>query len=134
MQRTLFIIKPDAVKANAIGAILTAAEQQHGFQIAELKMLSLSSDMVAEFYAEHVERSFFGELAAFMTSGPVVVGVFARDDAVVGWREAMGHTDPKKADAGSLRAKYGASIESNALHGSDSLESAKREIGIFFPA
>jgi nucleoside-diphosphate kinase len=128
---TFSIIKPNAVKKNAIGDIITHFEK-NGLKIAACKMTVLSKEKCEIFYAEHKERPFFGELVNFMTSGPVVLMVLSGENAVLKNRELMGATDPKKAEAGTIRAKYGDSVGENAVHGSDSLESAKREIALFF--
>lgn len=132
MERTLSIIKPDAVRKNLIGRILSR------FEVAGLKMLAgklvhLSEKEAAQFYAVHKERPFFGELVAFITSGPVFVSALEGPDAVALNRRLMGATDPKKADPGTIRADYADSIGENAVHGSDSLENARIEVAFFFP-
>ena len=131
IERTLSIIKPDAVGKNAIGAIFSRFEAA-GLVIVATKMKHLSQAEAEGFYAEHRERGFFGDLVAFMISGPVVVSVLEGENAVLQHRNLMGATDPKKADAGTIRADFAASIDENAVHGSDSAESAAREIGYFF--
>lgn len=128
---TFSIIKPNAVKKNAMGDIINHFEK-NGLHIAAAKLGMLSKDKCELFYAEHKERPFFGELVSFMTSGPVMLMVLSGEGAVLKNRELMGATDPKKAAAGTIRAKHGDSMGENAVHGSDSLESAKREIAIFF--
>jgi nucleoside-diphosphate kinase len=133
LERTFFIIKPDAVEKNNSGAILAKIEES-GFKILGLKRLQLSKAVAEGFYAVHRERGFFGELVTFMTRSPVVVGVLEKDDAVKGWRDLMGATDPAKADAGTIRKLFGSNVGENATHGSDSLENAKIEIAYFFPA
>lgn len=131
VERTLSIIKPDAVGKNVIGEIVTRFEQA-GLRIVAAKMLKLSENVAGGFYAEHRERPFYGDLVAFMTSGPVVVQVLEGEDAVARNRELMGATNPQEAAAGTIRADFAQSIDANAVHGSDSPESAAREIGYFF--
>ena len=131
MERTLSILKPDAVANHHIGAILTRFEKAH-LKIVGMKMIHLSKKQAEAFYAVHKERSFFGELVAFMISGPVVALILEGPNAVLKNRELMGHTDPKKADKGTIRADFAASIDANAVHGSDALETAKEEIAFFF--
>ncbi len=131
MERTFSIIKPNAVKKNAIGDIVKHFEE-NGLRIAAMKLALLSKEKCELFYAEHKERPFFGELVSFMTSGPVVLMCLQGEGAVLKNRDLMGATDPKKANPGTIRAKHGDSIGENAVHGSDSLESAKRELAIFF--
>lgn len=133
LERTLSIIKPDAVGNNHIGAIQTRFEAA-GLRIIALRMRHLSRAEAGGFYAEHEGRPFFEDLVAFMTSGPVVVQVLEGEDAVAVNRRLMGATDPKKADAGTIRADFASSIDANAVHGSDSAESAAREIAYFFSA
>lgn len=132
IERTFSIIKPDAVKANNIGQILAVFEAAE-LKIVGLKMIDISRAQAEEFYAIHRERPFFGELVEFMTSGPVVISVLEGENAVSENRRLMGATDPKKADRGTIRARFAKGIEANAVHGSDSLENAKTEIGLFFP-
>jgi nucleoside-diphosphate kinase len=131
MERTLSIIKPDAVKNRHIGAIIARFEQE-GLRIAAAKKIQLSRAAAEGFYAEHRERKFFGELVEFMTSGPVVVMVLEGENAIVRNREIMGATDPAKAAEGTLRKLYAASVGENAVHGSDSPASAQREVAYFF--
>jgi nucleoside-diphosphate kinase len=133
VERTFFIIKPDAVEKRYAGKILARIEES-GFQIVALKRVQLSKAVAEGFYAVHKARPFFGELVQFMTRSPVFVGVLEKDDAVAGWRTLMGATDPKKADAGTIRKEFGQDVGENATHGSDSLENAKIEIAYFFPA
>lgn len=130
-QRTLSIIKPDAVGGNHIGAIYDRFEKA-GLKIVAAKMKHLSQADAEGFYAEHKERPFFADLVGFMTSGPVVVSVLEGEDAVAKHRGIMGATNPKEADAGTIRADFADSIDENAVHGSDSPESAAREINYFF--
>ncbi|MFZ5560697.1 MAG: nucleoside-diphosphate kinase [Pseudomonadota bacterium] len=133
IERTLSIIKPDAVGKNVIGAIYTRFEKA-GLRIVAAKMKHLSRSEAEGFYAEHRERGFFGDLVSFMTSGPVVVSVLEGENAVQLHRNLMGATDPKKAEAGTLRADFAVSIDENAVHGSDSAAAAAREIAYFFSA
>lgn len=130
-ERTFSIIKPNAVKKNAIGDIIHTFES-NGLKIAAAKLTLLSKEKCELFYAEHKERPFFGELVTFMTSGPVLLMCLVGDNAVAKNREIMGATDPKKASAGTIRAKHGDSMGENAVHGSDSPVSAERELAIFF--
>ncbi|MEH6516294.1 MAG: nucleoside-diphosphate kinase [Halioglobus sp.] len=133
VERTLSIIKPDAVGKNVVGKIYSRFET-NGLQIVGSKMLRLSDEVAGGFYAEHSERPFFPALIEFMTSGPVVVQVLEGEGAVAKNRELMGATNPKDADAGTIRADFAESIDANAVHGSDSTESAAREIAYFFHA
>lgn len=131
MERTLSIIKPDAVQKNAIGKIIDRFES-NGLKIAAMRKLQLSEKNAQDFYAIHKERPFFKDLVSFMISGPVVVMVLEGENAVKKNRELMGDTDPKKAAKGTIRADFAESIDANAVHGSDSLENAKNEIAFFF--
>ncbi|MBA1241694.1 MULTISPECIES: nucleoside-diphosphate kinase [Pseudomonas] len=133
VQRTFSIIKPDAVAKNVIGKITTRFEDA-GLRVVASKLKQLSKAEAEGFYAEHKERGFFGDLVAFMTSGPVVVQVLEGENAIARNRELMGATDPKKADAGTIRADFADSIDANAVHGSDSEAAAAREIAYFFAA
>ncbi|NMT64881.1 nucleoside-diphosphate kinase [Marinobacter orientalis] len=130
-ERTLSIIKPDAVAKNVIGEIYTRFEKA-GLAIVAAKMMHLTQEQAEGFYAEHKERPFFNDLVAFMTSGPVVVQVLEGEDAIVKNRDLMGATNPKEAEAGTIRADFASSIDANAVHGSDSAASAEREIAYFF--
>jgi nucleoside-diphosphate kinase len=132
MERTLAIIKPDAVAAKKAGRIIQRIEDA-GFQIRAMRMLHLSAREAEGFYAVHRERPFFGSLTKFMSQGPVVVLALEAPDAIKKWRTLMGATDPAKADAGTLRREFGTSIENNATHGSDAPETAAFEVGYFFP-
>ena len=132
-QRTLAIIKPDAVAKGAIGRIIAKIEQA-GFTIVAAKLLRMSSDDAAGFYAVHRERPFFKSLCAFMTQGPCMPMVLEADNAIQRWRDLMGATDPAKAAAGTIRKEFAASIEANAVHGSDAPETAATEIAYFFSA
>ncbi len=131
VERTLSIIKPDAVGKNIIGKIYSRFEKQ-GLKIVAARMLRLSRAEAEGFYAVHRERPFFNDLVEFMTSGPVMVQVLEGDNAIQVNRELMGATDPKKAAKGTLRADFAQSINFNAVHGSDSLETAAMEIAYFF--
>ena len=131
MEQTLSIIKPDAVAKNVIGKIVDRFET-NGLRIAAMKRLQLNAADAGAFYAVHAERPFFGELVEFMTSGPIVVMVLEGENALAKNRELMGATNPKEADAGTIRADFAESIDANAVHGSDSLENAKLEINFFF--
>lgn len=132
-ERTLSIIKPDAVGKNVIGKIYSRFEDA-GLQIVAAKMLQLSQEQAEGFYAEHKERPFFKDLVGFMTSGPVVVQVLEGANAVGKNRDLMGATNPQEAEAGTIRADFASSIDANAVHGSDSAASAEREIAYFFQA
>ena len=131
LQRTLSIIKPDGVAQGNLGNILNRFEEKE-FRIKALKMLRLSSRQAAGFYAVHRERSFFADLVGYMSSGAVVVVVLEAPEVVARLRELMGATDPEQAAEGTLRKLYATSIEKNAVHGSDSEESARKEIRYFF--
>ena len=131
LERTLCIIKPDAVEKRKTGAILQCIEEG-GFRVCALEMKSLSRRDAEGFYDIHRARPFFGELVQFMTRSPVVVAVLERENAVGAWRDLMGATDPGKAAAGTIRKQFGSNVGENATHGSDSLENAKREIAYFF--
>jgi nucleoside-diphosphate kinase len=130
-ERTLSIVKPDAVAAGKLGPILEQIEAA-GLRIVALRMCQLTEREAQGFYAVHRERPFFGDLVRFMTSGPVVVGVLEADDAVGRYRKLLGATDPAKADPGSLRKRFGTNIERNAVHGSDGPDTARTEIAYFF--
>ncbi|MET4694908.1 nucleoside-diphosphate kinase [Endozoicomonas lisbonensis] len=131
VERTLSIIKPDAVAKNVIGKIYKRFEKA-GLNIVGSRMIHLSQEKAEGFYAEHKERPFFPDLVAFMTSGPVVVSVLEGDNAVVLHRELMGATNPAEAAPGTIRADFAQTIDENAVHGSDSPTSAAREIAYFF--
>jgi nucleoside-diphosphate kinase len=128
---TFSIIKPNAMKKNAIGAIINKFES-NGLKIAAAKMTQLTKQQCEEFYAEHKERPFFGELVSFMTSGPVLLMALSGENAIAKNREVMGATNPADAEAGTIRKEFGDSVGENAVHGSDSPESAQRELGLFF--
>lgn len=131
LERTLSIIKPDAVAKNVIGEIVSRFESA-GLRIVAQKMLHLDQAKAGGFYAEHAGRPFYNDLVAFMTSGPVVVQVLEGENAILRNRELMGATNPKEAAAGTIRADFASSIDANAVHGSDSAGSAAREISYFF--
>ncbi|GIU78836.1 MAG: nucleoside diphosphate kinase [Bryobacteraceae bacterium] len=131
VERTLAIIKPDAVAAGNAGRIISMIEEA-GFRILAMRMQKLTRAEAEGFYAVHRGKSFFEELVAFMTEGPVVLMALEREDAIAKWREVMGATDPKKAAPGTVRALYGTDIGRNASHGSDAPETAAFEVGWFF--
>ncbi len=131
VERTFSIVKPDAVAKNHIGEIYGRFES-NGLRIVAAKMMQLSKEKAEGFYAEHSERPFFNDLVAFMTSGPVIVQVLEGEGAVLKNRDLMGATNPAEADAGTIRADFATSIDENAVHGSDAVESAAREIAYFF--
>jgi nucleoside-diphosphate kinase len=133
VERTLSIIKPDAVAKNVIGKIYSRFET-NGLRIVAAEMRQLSRAEAEGFYAVHRGRPFFDDLVAFMTSGPVMIQVLEGENAIVKNRDLMGATDPKKAAAGTIRADFATSIDANAVHGSDAVETAKTEIAYFFPA
>jgi len=133
IERTLGIIKPDAVKRNLVGDIIRLAEHE-GLRVVALKMLHLSKSQAQGFYEVHKEKPFFDSLTNFMSESPVVVIVFKGDEAIATWRKVMGATNPDQAEEGSIRQLYGQSLERNSVHGSDSRESASFEIGYFFSA
>lgn len=131
IDRTLSIIKPDAVAKNIIGEIVSRFEK-NGLRVVASKMMQLSKIQAEGFYAEHKARPFFNDLVAFMTSGPVLVQVLEGENAVLKNRDLMGATNPQEADVGTIRADFANSIDENAVHGSDTAESASREIAYFF--
>jgi nucleoside-diphosphate kinase len=133
IQRTLSIVKPDAVEKGVGGEILGRIEAS-GLRVIALKMLHLTEQQARGFYAVHKERPFYGSLVNFMTSGPVIVSVLEGEDAIARYRKLMGATNPAEADAGTLRADFAADIERNAVHGSDAPETARIEIAYFFNA
>ena len=130
-QRTLSIVKPDAVAKRKIGEILARAEAA-GLSIAAGKLVHLSREDAARFYIVHKERPFYADLCAFMSSGPVFVSVLQGEDAITKWRDTMGATDPAKAAAGTVRRDFGTNVERNATHGSDAPDTARWEIAFFF--
>jgi len=131
-ERTLAIIKPDAVAARHSGRIIQRIEES-GFTIRAMRLVNLSQKEAEGFYAVHRERPFFGSLTRFMSSGPAIVMALEAPDAIKKWRTLMGATDPAKADANTLRKDFGTSIENNATHGSDAPDTAAFELGYFFP-
>jgi nucleoside-diphosphate kinase len=131
MQRTFAIIKPDAVRAGSMGAILARTESA-GFRVVAARLIHMSKAEAEGFYHVHRERPFFGGLTDFMSSGPCLVLCLEAPDAIKKWRDLMGATDPAKAAAGTLRQEFGASIDNNATHGSDAPETAAFELGYFF--
>jgi nucleoside-diphosphate kinase len=133
LERTLSIIKPDAVAKNVIGQIYARFEGA-GLRIVAAKMAHLSRAEAEAFYAVHKARPFFNDLVSFMTSGPVVIQVLEGEDAIARNRQLMGATDPKKAERGSIRADFADSIDANAVHGSDGPDTARTEVAFFFPA
>lgn len=133
LERTFAIIKPDAVAAGHSGAMLTAI-QQNGFRIAAMKLMKLNESQASGFYHVHKERPFFGDLIRFMTEGPIVAMILEKEGAIQAWRDLMGTTNPADAAEGTLRKRFGTSIERNASHGSDAPETAEFETGYFFNA
>lgn len=131
LQRTLAIVKPDAVAKGASGDIIATIEN-NGFRIIGLKMLHLKKAQATAFYAVHVGKPFFDSLAAFMTSGPVVVMALEKSNAIADWRKLMGATNPANAEQGTIRKKHAESIERNAVHGSDAEDTARFELSFFF--
>ncbi len=131
IEQTISIIKPDAVAKNAIGEIYDTFEKA-GLSIVAAKMMHLSEDQAGEFYAVHKERPFYNDLVKFMTSGPVMVQVLEGENAIAKNREVMGATNPAEAAEGTIRARFAASIDENAVHGSDAPDTAKTEIAFFF--
>lgn len=131
MDRTLMIVKPDAVKKNAIGDIIRRVEER-GFVVRDIRMLTQTSEQAGEFYEVHKERPFYNDLVEFMTSGPCVPMVLERDDAVPFLREVVGATNPEEADEGTIRKAHGANVQNNAVHASDSPENAANEIAFYF--
>ena len=131
VERTLSIIKPDAVEAQKAGAIISRLEEE-GFKVVAMKRIHLTRAQAEGFYAEHRGRGFFDELTTFMSRGPIVVMALERENAVVKYREVIGATDPAKAADGTIRKRFGTNVGENAVHGSDKPETAIREIGYFF--
>ena len=129
---TLTMIKPTAMKNGHAGEILEIITKEGGFRIAAMKMLTLSVEQARKFYEVHKERPFYNELVEFMTSGPIIAAALEKDNAVVEFRNFIGATNPAEAAEGTIRSKFGVSIQENCVHGSDSDENAKREIGFYF--
>ena len=132
IQRTLVLVKPDGVRRKLVGEVVRRLEQKT-LDIVALKMITIDRDLATAHYAEHVEKPFFGELLEFITSGPVVAMAVEGDEAITVVRQMMGATDPKKATQGTIRGDYGLITTENIVHGSDSPESAERELKLFFP-
>jgi len=132
MERTLAIIKPDGVERKLAGAVLQRIEEE-GFRVVALELVRLTRAQAEGFYAVHRERPFFEALTTFMSSGPAIVAVLERDDAIARWREVMGATDPARAAEGTLRRRFASDIERNVVHGSDAPATAATEIAYFFP-
>jgi nucleoside-diphosphate kinase len=132
-EKTLSIVKPDAVKKNVIGEIYSRFEKA-GLKVVAAKMVHLSTEQAGEFYGVHKERPFYNDLVSFMSSGPVMIQVLAGEGAVLKNRDIMGATNPADADAGTIRADFADSIDHNAVHGSDATETAAEEIAFFFNA
>ena len=131
LQRTLTIVKPDAVRRNAIGDIIEQFEK-NGFRILAMKMLEISKHQAEQFYAVHAHKSFFNSLTDFMSSGPIVVLALEKEDAIADLRKLMGATNPANAEEGTIRKKWASSIEHNAIHGSDADDTARFELSFFF--
>lgn len=131
MEKTFLMVKPDGVQRNLIGEIVKRFEQK-GFQLAGAKLMQISDELAQKHYAEHKERPFFGELVNFITSGPVFAMVWEGENVIAAAREMMGKTNPAEAAPGTIRGDYGVTVGKNVIHGSDSPESAEREIGLFF--
>jgi nucleoside-diphosphate kinase len=131
VERTFIMVKPDGVQRNLIGEIVTRFEKK-GFKLASAKLMSVSKDLAEEHYGEHKERPFFGELVGFITSSPVFAMVWEGDNVIATARTMMGKTNPADAAPGTIRGDYGISVGMNIIHGSDSPESAQREIGLWF--
>jgi nucleoside-diphosphate kinase len=132
MERTLILVKPDAFARNLSGEIIARFERK-GLRLAALKLMTMSRDLAQQHYAEHEGKPFFEELVTFITSGPLVAMVLEGEQAVTAARQAIGATNPLEADAGSIRGEYAIAVGQNMVHGSDSPDSAAREVGLFFP-
>ena len=130
-EKTFVMVKPDGVRRGLVGEVVRRIEAK-GYSLAEMKLFTIDEDLAKRHYAEHTEKPFFGELVSFITSGPVVAMVIEGEDAVKGARQIMGATNPIEAVPGSIRGDFASVITENIVHGSDSPESAKREIGLFF--
>ncbi|MGG5253793.1 nucleoside-diphosphate kinase [Neobacillus sp. SM06] len=131
MEKTFLMVKPDGVQRNLIGSIVSRFESK-GFQLVGAKLMQISTELAEEHYREHKERPFFGELVGFITSGPVFAMVWQGENVIATARKMMGSTNPKDAAPGTIRGDYGLTVSKNVIHGSDSPESAEREIGLFF--
>jgi nucleoside-diphosphate kinase len=132
MERTLILVKPDAFARNLTGEIIARFERK-GLRLAALKQMTMTAELAERHYAEHAEKPFFGELVSFITSGPLVAMVLEGDRAVEAARQVIGATDPLKASPGSIRGDFAIEVGQNMVHGSDSPESAAREVALFFP-
>jgi nucleoside-diphosphate kinase len=131
MEKTFLMVKPDGVQRNLIGEVVTRFERK-GFQLVAAKLMTVPKELAKKHYAEHQERPFFGELVDFITSGPVFAMVWEGDNVISTARLMMGATNPQEAAPGTIRGDYGVQVSQNIIHGSDSPESAEREIGLFF--
>ncbi len=131
-QSTLFIVKPDAVRRGLVGEILTRIERK-GLRVEAMKLMRIDRALAERHYAEHTEKPFFGDLVAFITSGDAVVGRLSGREAITVWRDLMGSTDPVNAAPGTIRGDLASEVQENLVHGSDSPESAERELSLFFP-
>ena len=129
--KTFFMVKPDGVKRNIVGQVIDRVEQE-GFKISKMKMMTISNELAEEHYGEHKDKPFFQDLVSFITSGPVVAMEVEGEDVVSEVRRIMGATNPSDADPGTIRADFATKLEENVVHGSDSKESAERELGLFF--
>jgi len=129
--KTFFMVKPDGVKRNLIGEVISRVEKE-GFQITKIKMMDISEELAKEHYGEHADKPFFNDLVSFITSGPVVAMEVQGDEVVSEIRRIMGATNPSDADSGTIRADLATKLEENVVHGSDSPESAERELSLFF--
>ncbi len=129
--KTFFMVKPDGVKRNIVGQVIDRVEQE-GFKISKMKMMTISNELAEEHYGEHKDKPFFEDLVSFITSGPVVAMEVEGEDVVSEVRRIMGATNPSDADPGTIRADFATKLEENVVHGSDSKESAERELGLFF--
>jgi nucleoside-diphosphate kinase len=132
MERTLILVKPDAFARNLTGEIIARFERK-GLRLAAMKLMTMTRELAQQHYAEHEGKPFFDELVTFITSGPLVAMVLEGDQAVTAARQVIGATNPVEADAGSIRGEYAIAVGQNMVHGSDSTESAAREVGLFFP-
>ena len=131
MERSLIFVKPDAVEKGYAGAILARLEKE-GLKLVALKMLQMPRSLAERHYSVHADKPFFPGLVKYITSGPIVAGIFEGDNTVSRIRAIMGKTDPAKAEPGTIRREFGTDIEKNAIHGSDSVETAEKEIALFF--
>ena len=129
--KTFFMVKPDGVKRNIVGQVIDRVEQE-GFKISKMKMMTISNELAEEHYGEHKDKPFFQDLVSFITSGPVVAMEVEGEDVVSEVRRIMGATNPSDADPGTIRADFATKLEENVVHGSDSVESAERELGLLF--